>query len=134
MITDTTTAEVGRPTGVAIAGIFTIIVGILGFIDSYFILASPLIFGWLIIGGIGFVALFSGIGLFTGADWAYGGATLMCLLSLFAGFIEIIGYFDPYLRISGWASYDVWIGVGTLASAAIALAFLYSSDVVAYFT
>ena len=126
-----TTTQVGKTSSsMAAAGILTIIVGILGFIDSWFILASPLVFGWLIIGGIGFLAFISGIGLFTGADWAWGGATLACLLSLFAGFIEMIGYFDAYLRITGWANTDLYIGLATLASSAIALALLYSSGVV----
>jgi len=132
VIRDVTIIEEKRPSAATIGAILTVIVGILGFVQSWFIIASPLIFGWIIIGAIGLFAFISGLAMLTDAGWGWGIATLMCVLSVFAGFVEIIGSFIPYLRITGWSGIGGAIGVCTLVFSAAALYFLYRPEVVIY--
>jgi hypothetical protein len=122
-----------RPSSVTIAGILLVLVGICGFIDSYLILASLILWGWLIIGGIGFFTLVSGLGLMTGAEWAWGAGTTLAILSLFAGFVELIGAFNVRYAILGWVGIGQAVGAATLVLSAIALYFLYRGDVRSYY-
>jgi len=111
-----------------------ILVGICGLIDSYLILASLIVFGWLIVGGIGFFTLVSGLALMTGADWAWSAATSLAILSLFTGFIELIGAFNSHYAILGWVGIGQALGVATLLLSAISLYLLYRDEVRSYYS
>jgi len=124
---------VTRPVASTVAGIFLIGVGICGFIDSYLILASVIIWGWLIVGGIGFFTLISGISLMTGADWSWSAGISLATLNLFIGFIELIGAFNYHYVILGWVGYGQALGAATLILSAIALYLLYRGEVRSYF-
>lgn len=131
---DESIVSVKKPMTANVGGFLTAIVGIMGLTESLFIIFSPIIFGWLIMAGIGFFALASGIAILIGADWGWGIATLTCILSLFAGFIEIIGSFDPYLRITGLSDIAGTIGVITVIVSGTSLYFLYRPEVVEWET
>ena len=115
------------------AGICLVGVGICGFVDSYLILASYIIWGWLIIGGIGLFTLISGISLISGADWAWSAGTSLAILNLFIGFIELLGAFNYRYVILGWTAIGQGVGVATLILSALALYFLYRGEVRSYY-
>ena len=123
----------GRPFTLNIAGIFLIVVGIFGLIDSYLILASVIIWGWLIVGGIGFFTIVSGIALMTDVNWAWSGATSLAIMNLFLGFIELIGAFNYHYIILGWVGIGQAVGAGTLILSAISLYLLYRKDARSYY-
>lgn len=81
-------------------------VGICGLIDSYLILASLIVWGWLIVGGIGLFTLISGISLIGETSWGWSAGSSLAILNLFIGFIELIGAFNYHYAILGW------IGIG----------------------
>jgi hypothetical protein len=111
-----------------------VIVGICGFIDSYLILASLIVWGWLITGAIGLFTLASGIALMTGADWAWSAGTTLGILNLFIGFIELIGAFNYHYAILGWVGIGQAVGAVTLIFSAVALYLLYRSEVRQYYS
>lgn len=108
-------------------------VGICGFVDSYLILASYIIWGWLIVGGIGLFTLITGIALISGADWAWSAGTSLGILNLFIGFIELLGAFNYHYAILGWVGIGQGVGVATLVLSAIALYLLYRGEVRSYY-
>lgn len=109
------------------------LVGICGFIDSYLILSSLIIWGWLIVGGIGLFTLISGIGLINGADWAWSAGSSLAIVNFFVGFIELIGAFNYHYIILGWVGIGQGVGVATIVLSAIALYLLYRGEVKAYY-
>jgi hypothetical protein len=125
--------QIARPVTLVIAGIFLIGVGICGFIDSYLILASYIVWGWLIVGGIGLFTLISGIALVGGAVWAWSAATSLAIFNLFIGFIELIGAFNYHYAILGWTGIGQAVGVVTLILSAVALYLLYRGEVRTYY-
>ena len=125
--------ELKRPTTLVAAGVCLVGVGICGFIDSYLILASLIVWGWLIIGGIGLFTFISGLALMGGADWAWGAGTSLSILNLFIGFIELIGAFNSHYVILGWVGYGQAVGAVTLILSAIGLYLLYRKEVRAYY-
>ena len=125
--------EKGRPIALTVAGISLVGVGICGFVDSYLILASYIVWGWLIIGGIGLFTLITGISLMSGADWAWSAGTSLGILNLFIGFIELLGAFNYHYAILGWVGIGQGVGVATLLLSAIALYFLYRGEVKSYY-
>jgi hypothetical protein len=125
--------ELSRPAAASVAGIFLIGLGICGFIDSYLILASLIVWGWLIVGGIGLFTLIAGISLLTGASWGWGAATSLVFLNFFIGFIEIIGAFNYHYAVLGWVGVGQAVGAATLILSAVSLYLLYRHDVRAYY-
>jgi hypothetical protein len=109
------------------------LVGICGFIDSYLILASLIVWGWLIIGGIGFFTFISGIGLMAGADWAWEAGTTLGILNIFVGFVELIGAFNYHYAILGWVGLGQAIGAVTLLMSGISLYLLFRDEVKSYY-
>jgi hypothetical protein len=122
-----------RPSTATIAGGLLVIVGICGFIDSYLILASLIVWGWLIVGAIGFFTLMSGIGLISGADWAWSAGSTLAILNLFIGFIELIGAFNYHYAVLGWVGIGQAVGVVTLLVSAVSLYLLYRKEVRDYY-
>jgi len=116
------------PNAALIAGIILIIVGIFGFIDSYLILASTILLGWLVVGFIGFASLLSGIGVLLGSDSAYAVAIIMSALNLFVGLTEFLGAFNHVFAIMGWVGLGQAVGAGTLVLAALSLYLLSRED------
>jgi hypothetical protein len=125
--------QVSRPAALIVAGVFLVVVGILGFIDSYLILASYIIWGWLIVGGIGLFTLISGVALMGGAAWAWGAASSLAILNLFIGFIELLGAFNYHYAILGWVGIGQAVGAGTLILSAVSLYLLYRKEVRSYY-
>ena len=95
----------GRPESITFAGLLLVIVGLLGFLNSYFILRSPVILGWLIVAVIGLGSLICGVGLLQTVDWAYDGGLTIAVLNFFLGAVEILGSFNHTSQVMG-------IGVG----------------------
>jgi hypothetical protein len=126
--------QIARPSTLTIAGIFLIAIGICGFVDSYLILASSIIWGWLIVGGIGFFTLMSGFGVISGAPWAWSSGISFAVLNLFIGFIELIGAFNYHYVILGWVGLGQAIGIVTLLLSAIILYLLYRGEVKSYYS
>lgn len=126
-------ARAHRPALVPVCAAAMITVGIFGLIDSFLILASSIIWGWLIIGIIGLVTLASGIGLFRRTDWAYGLAANFSILNLFVGFIELIGAFNTHYAILGLVGIGQAVGVGTFVLSALALCILTRKEVKQYY-
>ena len=122
-----------RPTSVTIAAISMAIVGICAFINSYLILASGIFFGWLILGAIGFFTLVDGISLLSNVGWSYDGATTLCIINIFVGFIEIIGAYNFHFVVFGLVDVGIAIGVVTLVLSGTALYLLYRQAVRSYF-
>jgi len=108
-------------------------VGIFGLIDSYLILASAIIFGWLIVGVIGFATLATGVGLIQGRRWAWHTGVNLNILNLFLGFIELLGAFNSRFVILGWAGLGQALGVATFTLSAITLVILYRRRIRGYF-
>jgi len=109
------------------------IVGVLGFVDSYLILASSIVFGWFIIGAIGFVTLICGIALIRGVNWSWNVGTTMAILNIFVGFVESIGAFNSYYAILGWVGLGQGVGGATVILSAATLYLLFRQDVQNYF-
>jgi len=124
--------ESGRPASITFAGLFLIIVGLLSFLNSYFILTSPVILGWFIIGIIGLGSLICGLGLLQTADWAYSGGLTIAVLNFFIGAIEILGSFDQSHQIMGIGAGQL-IGALTLLFTVLAMAFLYRKETREYY-
>ena len=122
-----------RPAIVPIAGALMIITGILGLSNSYLILASSIVWGWLISGIIGLITLGAGIGLFRRADWAYDVAINMAILNLFVGFIAFLGAFDVRYAILGWTGIGQGIGISIFILALISVILLSRREVRHYF-
>ena len=110
-----------------------IAVGICGFIDSYLILASLIVWGWLIVGGIGFFTFISGVGLLGGATWAWGAGSTLAILNLFIGFIELLGAFNYRYAVLGWVGIGQAVGAATLVLSAVTLYLLYRKEVRTYY-
>ena len=121
-----TYVQVKKPSGIITAiGILEIVVGIFGFVDSYLLVASLIIFGWLIVGGIGLFTIAAGFGLLMDEDWAWGSSTVLCILNIFVGFIEILGAFNVMFIITGLVGIGQFVGVGTLVLSAVSLYLLF---------
>jgi len=110
-----------------------IIVGVCGFIDSYLILASLIVWGWLIVGGLGFFTLVSGFALMSDADWAWSAGSTLAVMNLFVGFIELIGAFNYHYAILGWVGIGQAVGAATLVLSAISLYLLSRGEVKSYY-
>jgi hypothetical protein len=122
-----------RSTPIRVAGILMIIVGVFGLIDSYLILASTVIFGWLILGVIGFATLTTGVGLYHGGRWAWHTGVNLNILNLFIGFIEVLGAFNYRFVIRGWVGLGQALGAATIVLSAVTLAILYRRRIRRYF-
>jgi len=108
-----------RSSSVYIAGILMIVVGILGLTNSYLILASFVVFGWLISGLIGLGALAVGIGLLANSEWAYSAGTTIAILNVFMGIFELLGALNYHYLYLGWVGTASTIGIVTLILAAV---------------
>ena len=108
-------------------------VGICGFVDSYLILASYIVWGWLIVGAIGLFSLITGVALMGGATWAWSAGSTLSILNLFIGFIELIGAFNYHYAVLGWVGYGQAVGAATLVLSAISLYLLYRIEVRTYY-
>jgi hypothetical protein len=102
-------------------------------VNSSLIIASSIIWGWLIVGLIGLVTLACGIGLFGRSDWAYGLALNMSILNVFVGFIEILGSFNVAYAIRGWVGLGSAIGFGTLILSLVSIYLLFRGEVGDYY-
>lgn len=123
-----------RLTAITVAGILLVLVGACGFINSYLILASLIVWGWLIVGGIGLFTFVTGIALMTGADWSWSAGSTLSILNLFMGFIEIIGAFNYRFVVLGWVGLGQGIGVATIVLSGISLFLLNQKEVTSYFS
>jgi hypothetical protein len=117
--------QIRRSSSILIAGILMAVVGFLGLLNSYLILASAIILGWLIVGFVGIITLAAGIALLQGSEWAYSAATSLGVLNLFIGFIALLGALNYRYRIIGWVGIGQAVGVGIFVLSAIALFLLY---------
>jgi hypothetical protein len=126
-------AEVRRPSTLPIIGIMLVIAGIFGFVNSYLILASVIIWGWLIVGLIGLATLAAGVAFFSDVDWAYEAGFNLSILNLFVGFIEMIGALNFHYAVLGWVGLGQGIGIGTIIVSAAALYFISRQEVRDYY-
>ena len=125
--------ERGVPSSAVISGILLAIVGVLGFVNSYLILASSIIFGWLIVGLIGFFSIVAGISIIQDLEWGYSAGMTLGILNLFVGFIELIGAINVYYAIRGWIGIGQAIGISTLILSAVALYLMSRAESKRYF-
>src|SRR5215471_8774093 len=86
-----------RPSKVRWVAVAVILIGVLGVANTSLIISSGIIFGWLIMLLIAGATLGAGFGLLQDEDWAWGAAVILCILSIFVSFAEIIGAVTPYM-------------------------------------
>jgi hypothetical protein len=127
------TKEEHRPSSISVAGSLLILVGLLAFINSYLIITSANIWGWLIVGAIGLVSLACGIGLFQNANWSYNLGLTIAIMNFFLGAIEILGSFNDQYQIHGWLGAGEITGTLTVILTVLAVFFLYRKESRAYY-
>jgi hypothetical protein len=122
-----------RPAIASLSAFFMIICGFLAFANSYLLIASNIVFGWLIVGFFALFSLIAGIGLFQRADWAYRVGFNFAIIDMMIGFVALIGAFDPRYAVLGWTGIGQAIGVGLLVLGALSLIILSRRQVRHYY-
>jgi hypothetical protein len=110
-----------RPVLASVSAIAMIIAGILSLTNSYLILASLIISGWLIVGVFGIFSIVAGAGLLERKPWSYTVTIDFAIVDLFVGFIAFIGAFDPRYSILGWTGIGQGVGIGIFIMGIISL-------------
>jgi len=126
-------ARARRPAAATIAAVMMILAGILSLGNSYLILASSIVFGWLIVGIFGLLSITAGVGLFQRADWAYRVGVNFAIMDIFVGFVAVLGAFNIQFAVLGWSGIGQAIGTSILILGAISLFLVTRREVRHYY-